>query len=295
MLDKFVLMTVRQYTSSDFDADHPMCKWLITKHQLSYVQGLWLTILAMAFYDEASAWVAFNRSTPFCTPADCKLPIDKNRRNLYGTQIIHHLDEVCQAYHNRRDWPTTGFRGDPAKDWYTLKDNLRSVWGNGRFACYTTADMLHKVNGVDITVGDFENRSSSGPADAIQRITGCDRKDVVALDKHGEEINQRILTARRHPTYTRSDRGTVESVLCNFSGMCRGRYYPGRNIDRQQDRILRLTKLGHGKIVDVLWEARQDIFRREHLGEFNGWVGVNKPRLTHFKETGEILCPEDKR
>ena len=297
MLDKFLQMLIKQYRSSDFDSDHPLCMWLIDTYGLDYEQGVWLSILTMAFYNEASAWIAFHSSDPFTVPKEFNLPIDKNRRNLYGAKIVRHLDSVCTLHREYPDWPCQDFTGDPARDWFRLKHNLGQAWGNGRFAVYNTADMLHKVNGVQVTVEDFENKSSSGPADAIWRISNCDRKNVEQLDREGEAIHQRVLASRRHPIYTKSDRGTIESVLCNFSGMCRGKYYPGRNIDRQQGRIIRLQAVNdrYKKLLEPFWTARQACYLKQHLGEFNGWEGVDRPRMKHYAQTGEMLCPEDKR
>lgn len=282
----FLKLVERQFALGDFDAEHPTWVWLINKHKLSIVEGMWLSFLYMAFYDEASAWVVFRNSDPFTVPKNVEFPIGTNRRNLYGGRVVDHFEALKAARISAKRWPCHNLTGDKAADWKLLKDSIRSVWGNGRFASYTTAEMLQKVNNVDVEITDFENRSSSGPADGVHRIIGCGRKDIPALDSGAERIYGLVVKSGMKPFYTGVDRGVIESVLCNLSGICRGRFYSGRNLDRQQARILRVEAMGHD--LKELWEARHAVFDHQFLGEFNGWVGIDKERLDKYRYYKEI-------
>lgn len=290
----FLRMVVGQFASSDFDAEHPVCLWLAQHHGLDEESVRWLCCLYMAFYDEASAWVVFCQSDPFRLPTelDPKLPIGRNRRNLYGGRISWHLEALCAARATAVAWPYHDFTGDPRADWKRLNATLRGVWGNGRFGTYTTAEMLHKVAGAAVEVTGFDNKDSSGPADGVRRLYGCGTT-LAELDRYTEVTHQLLLTHGLTPTYTVLDRGVTESVLCNFGGCCRGMFYSGRNLDRQQGRVLAVEALGY--TLPVLWEARGAVFCPEYLGEYNTWVGVDKPRLTVYRDTGVMWWPNEYR
>lgn len=288
----FLHLVRRQFVSSDFDAEHPVCLWLIKKHGLSYRQSLWLSFLYMAFYDEASAWVVFKSADPFTIPTNTAFPIGMNRRNLFGGKIDQHFESLRQVAQTASDWPTHNFTGVPWRDWEILNTNLGTVWGNGRFAKYTTAEMLQKVAGVSVEITGFDNKDSSGPADGIARIYGCTR-DIPTLDTHAEIAYNRVIASGLRPTYTTVDRGVVESVLCNFSGCCRNKFYSGRNVDRQQERIKRVEAMGH--TLPDLWEARQAVFRKADLGELAGWGGIDRERLKSYTQTGKILWSHEGR
>lgn len=283
----FFKLAQLQLATSDFDAEHPVCIWIINKNKLPYREAVWLSVLYMAFYDEASAWATFSETDPFSMPpADLlTLPIGKNRRNLWGGRIARHFSELQRAASVSKDWPQHNFTGNSEKDWSILYNNLKSVWGNGRFGAYTTAEMLHKVNRFPVTITGFSNKDSSGPADGIQRLYGC-QTDTRTLDAYGERAYRFLLKTELEPTYAQLDRGVTESVLCNYSGVCRGVFYPGRNLDRQQARIMRVEELGYD--LGILWDARKGSLRHSDLGELQGWVGIDKSRLKLFKESGEL-------
>lgn len=291
-VDTFLELVDRQFAISDFDTEHPICLWIGKKLRLTQEQLVWLSFLYMAYYDEASAWATFLETEPFRVPKKVAYPIGLNRRNLFGGRISVHFQSLVGVYRKQRGWPLHNFTGDHKLDWEILKRNIAEVWGNGRFAVYTTAEMLQKVAGVPVTITDFDNKNSSGPADGIMRLYGCE-KVLAELDHFGERAYKTVVASGRQPTYTVVDRGVVESVLCNYSGICRGKFYSGRNVDRQQERILRVEEMG----VDlrILWEARAATIEHHYLGEYSGWVGIDKDRMKHFQKTGELLWTHEAR
>lgn len=290
----FMTVVKQQLTCSDFDAEHPVWIYLIDKLGLDREQSLWFSLLYMAYYDEASAWHTFNNSDPFTVPKIAiHLPIGKNRRNLWGGRIVQHFASLASERKKASDWPCHEFGGDRLSNWDALRKALKGVWGNGRFGVFTTAEMLHKVNGLDVEVGGFDNQDSSGPADGIIRIYDCS-SDVPTLDRFAEMTYQRVLRTGMKPKYSIMDRGVVESILCNYSGICRGVYYSGRNIDRQQVRIQTVESLVATSLPD-LWEARKAVFRPCDLGELNGWKEIDKNRLKLYQLTGELPWASEKR
>jgi hypothetical protein len=80
----------------------------------------------------------------------------------------------------------------------------------------------------------------------------------------------------------------LESLACDFNSLNKGRYYIGRDIDRQQYRIQRAED-ATGIICKELWDARKRVFPHKYLGELNGWEGIEKDRLLHYVTTGEVI------
>lgn len=276
----------KQLASSDFDAEHPVYNYLVQKYSIGEEESTWLSFLYMAYYDEASAWVTFLNSDPFTIPKNVALPIGTNRRNLFGGKIVTHFESLAELRQSASEWPKHDFTGEPIKDWFRLKETLGTIWGNGRFGQYTTSEMLHKVNGFPVEVGDFDNRRDSKPTDGVKRLYNYLGNDLKLIDSSAELIYKMFQKEGLKPTYTELDRGVVESILCNYSGVCRGRFYSGRNLDRQWDRITKVESKGYD--LHDLWEAREAVFRREDLCEFGEWKGVDRSRLRLYMEKGEM-------
>lgn len=307
----FVQLVHRQFATCDFDAVHPVQKHLVAKHRLDQEQAIWLSLLYMGYYNEGSSWVAFLRSKPWTFPG--KLPVERNRRNLYPAgKLKEHFDSIAAAVKKHGTaiaWLTNGFTAEPEADWHRLVDALRAIAGNGRWAAYNTADHLHKVCGLPVHPPDVANTGSSGPADGLQRIYG-DKEgaeqlrittDVAVLNGYADKLFAELRAALGdfHVPYLEPgyiDMGMMESVLCDWSGLDRGQYYSGRNIDRMQERMHRvMTEVGAIKEMNDLWSARRAVYDERHLGEFNGWVGIDKHRLGHYARTGEVLWSHEKR
>lgn len=304
----FLELVERQFATADFDAVHPTHLYLIERFKLDREQAVWLVMLYMGFYNEGSAWAAFSQSDPFTVPPVFR--IERNRRNLYGGRVRDHfqaLADGARAYGSGYEFLTQEFDDDsPAENWRRLLGTLRGVYGNGRWAAFTTADHLHKVCKLPVRPTDIENAGSSGPADGLRRAFGLTasstldaKDDLEHLNELAEQALDAILTyvdvKVPYLDDGHVDMGMVESVLCDWSGLARGSYYSGRNIDRMQARIVDvMTSFNIGKL-DVLWEAREAVFDRRHLGEFNGWAGIDTDRLKHYARTGEVLWSHERR
>ena len=76
--------------------------------------------------------------------------------------------------------------------------------------------------------------------------------------------------------------------------MNRGTFYAGRNIDRQQGRILAVEKQ-LGRKLNQLWAVRRKVFPEYSLGELHGWEGMDLPRKKVYKNKNHVLLPGDSR
>jgi hypothetical protein len=266
-------------------------------------EGLWLSTLYMAFYNIGSAYAAFQASPPWRElPAwTGVLPVGVQRRNLRGGKVLHHLDDfirLTRLYGSAYAFLTKGFIGDPKKDWTQLKANVSEPWGNGRWSIYTTAELYQKANKLPVWPCDIMNDDSTGPAAGLSKLFG-----VAAVDQTPDILDplaDRLFRYMRGKMKTRIpylpkghyDYAMMESQLCDFNSLTKGRYYIGRDIDRDQERIKQAEELLQLQNIRMslseVWEARGRVFAPRYLGEVQKWDGRQDYALQHYKVTKEI-------
>jgi hypothetical protein len=298
-LDSFLEFSQHQLDTSDFDMHHPVLERL--GQDCDDESKIWLTFLYMAFYNEASAWSSFVDAGREPAPLNFFYPVDVQRRNLRTALSMHqHFDSLLSRarYHGGfREMLTHNLTGKPVEDWNILVNNVQSHWGNGRWASYTTAETLQKINAIPVTVADIGIHRSTGPLFGITRIFGHGDPDY-----HEEcavellEIMKASLILRvPHLDDGHIDLGVVESLLCDYAGLVKGTFYAGRNIDRIMDRTDRVTAKRPDASVAEIWDMRRDVIPSKYRGEDNGWRGIDKWRLRIFRDTGRILAPDEER
>lgn len=306
VLDDFLKFSQIQYNCLDYDPFHPMIQHF-TKN-MSDEKGLWLSTLYMAYYNMGSAYIAF-KNTPVLTDLSKdmeKLPIGVQRRNLRAPGLMgkyfHLFNKQVKHFGSIRTLLTHNFTDDLEKNWLTLMDNLNSVWGNGRWSSYTLGELYHKANNIPVIPCDIMNDGSSGPRAGLQYVMGevpfTDKKDVlIKLDAKADELfdimKGKIKTKIPYLSKNHLDHAMMESELCDFNSLRKGRYYVGRDVDRMQERINKADsvckELGiDRKPIKKLWKAREELFDHRYLGELNGWDGRTKYANHFYKKHGKI-------
>ncbi len=274
--DKFVYFCRLQLETGDYDAHIPFLTQLRDEYQLPAEEAIRLALLYMAYYNEGSAWVAFTYHTIYPCLAD--VPIDPQRRNLYSTQ------ERWWHIKSLRDKAPWTEKLAAVKDWRALLDYVGSVYGNGRWATYTTSELLMHMANLDVRPSSFEVMQSSGPRKGLEWL------GLEPSEKAAEKVHKALAKEDIHVQYSQ-----LESLLCDWAGMNKGTFYAGRNIDRQQGRILKVAKLSNATYFTQLWKVREKCFPMHTLGEVHGWEGIDKKRLKVYKETGKVLTPSEDR
>lgn len=277
MNEQFVTFCKMQLVTEDYDAHLPFLRHMA--RDLTLEESLWLGILYMAYYSEASAWVAFSdpevRARQKPPPLD--LPITVQRRNLYGGKIAKHFADLM-AIPSLTEWVGS------ANNWSELLEVVNTIWGNGRWACYTSSELLAFMAHLPIEPDTFEILGSSGPRQGLEAL-GLPATEAGAaralgwLEDSGVEIGKMSV---------------LESLLCDWAGMMKGTFYSGRNIDRQQGRLLDVEKL-KGADLTVLWEARKAVFPAWSLGEIGGWTGIDRERLRFYRDKRLLLRADEGR
>lgn len=275
----FLYFVRSQLFTGDYDAHIPFIKELCSDLDLNIEERLWIAFLYMGYYTEGSMYIAFSKKmvrNRKLTPPD-DLPITTQRRNLYGGRIQRHWEELHEIT-SLSDWL------GQSSSWSELMELVGSVYGNGRWAKYTTSELLVCVSDLEHEPDSFEILDSSGPKKGLSYLglgPGEESAELVhnKLSREGIDIPFSQL----------------ESLLCDWAGMNKGTFYAGRNIDRQQGRILQVEeKLGTK--LDKLWEIRSKVFPPETLGELNGWEGIDKERLKTYRDKNKkVLLPQESR
>lgn len=265
----------------DYDPFHPLLRE--TEKDMDREEALWFSCLFIAHYNPGSAWVAWHDSKVL-QPKRWDLPIETARRALFGGRIHRHLEDLCckaRAAGGLYQYFTQGFGRDAGKNWQCLRANIGAVYGAGRWAEYTFGEILQKVHGFNVRPTDMGNEGSSGPRNGL----------ILLMGKASLAMEQRLYTrtvrnvGQDVPWF---DRAVLESLCCDFNSLNKGRYYVGRDIDRQQYRICRAEQAVGYRLPD-LWAVRGRVFPSRYLGELGGWQGIDKQRLKVYQETGEVI------
>jgi hypothetical protein len=298
----FIQFSNCQYASLDYDPFHPMLVHL--SRGLPREEALWLSTLYMAFYNIGSAYAAFKAGDPLAPLPDwaLKLPVGVQRRNLRGGgKVAQHLADFSRAARQRgsiHNLLTEGFVGDVRQDWAQLKLNVGAVWGNGRWSVYTSSELYQKANGLAVWPCDIMNDGSSGPAAGLSKLycVPIEEQEPAVLDPLADSFfnytKRRVKTNIFYLPKGHFDYAMLESQLCDFNSLLKGRYYVGRDIDRDQERIVKaeeLLRLMNQRVsLGAVWEARAAVFAKRYLGEFSGWSGRTEYAKVYYKETGRI-------
>ena len=139
-----------------------------------------------------------------------------------------------------------------------------------------------KINKLKIWPPDIDYVGATGPYEGVMNLFGVVNDEVV------NALFERVKAEVGGTYYIDTvDMAMMESVLCNWSAICKGDYYSGRNIDRMQERTYKVQDTHGIRLTDV-WISRVHSFDHRHLGEYHGWDGIDKDRLKLFARTGEL-------
>lgn len=295
LLNDFSKLIRLNLRNSDYDCIYPLTMEMADILGWDKSELFWFCIYYMTFYNESSAllyhWFGDDPS---------QYPLDTARRNLRPPGFVQlHLDSWEEL--GGLEWLTEDFtKLDREENWRQMYEKVGQVWGNGRWAQYTTCDMLHKCLLVSrVKPPDTGWRGASGPLRGLKRLAIDQDLDAVEAEVWKYVlVSHAAFGARPDPHYWGNgwDHGVLESLLCDLDGLCKGGYYSGRNIDRMHDRMKAVTdRVGWYNELSVIFEARERAFPTDQLGEYNGWFGIDKPRKKVYVNEGKVLCSTENR
>lgn len=257
--------------------------------------GYWLSVAHLTWYHIGSALTAWSggfgaerRPGEFVGQG---LPLATERRgNRDPKQLLNNITgwyEAAEASGGLKAYLTDGLsQYRPRPKWEAVMERIQDVHGNGRWASYKLAEILMKVNGLDLEPYHMGHANSSGPRRGLELLIddlpqGDGAADVAALDQFSQQLVEGIR-ARGLPAPVEE----VETTLCDFHALHEGRYYVGNDIDQMLEQ---LHAVPAGSWLDDALQARFDTLPEPYLGEQNGWTKVDRDRQKAYKLRGEIL------
>lgn len=278
----------------DIDPVYPVLRNVAETWGLDEEARAWLVFSHVVWYHTGSTFAGFRRaSSPTELPRDgeglwrsglLELPCETERRGHRPKQpLINHLLGLRAAMPDGAwTWAQEAISAasSPTEGWVQLNDALVGLVGNGRWAAYKTAEMLQKVCDLPVAAADAGHKHSSGPRKGLALLhpnipAFNDPLSIVELDLMTEELALEL---------DEPDIAQVETSLCDFNSLAKGRYYLGHDIDSMQHALLSVS----GSPIEA-WEAREAVFDQKYLGEFGGWQGVRKDLNRRYVRTGEFL------
>lgn len=286
-----------QVASNDIDPMYPLLRELADQWGLNMEDRAWLVFCHVIWYHPGSTLVGFQTMNELAMMPDTEeglwasglldLPCETERRGHRPKQpLINHLLGLRRdllAAGGAWEWAQRAVDGavNPKQGWLRLNEQLMTLTGNGRWAAYKTAEMLQKVCDLPVVAADAGHRYSSGPRKGLEILhPGLPAGQSPEVVAHLDFLTEMLADQLGEP-----DIAQVETSLCDFNSLVHGRYYLGHDIDSMQHAFL---KLGD-RLPSEAWAARDAVFERQFLGEFNGWDGVRKDANQHYKKTGELL------
>lgn len=286
-----------QVASGDIDPMYPVLRGLADRWGLDAEQRAWLVVCHVIWYHPGSTLAGFKLAPSAADlPDDAEglaelglldLPCETERRGHRPKQpLINHLLDLRRRFADEGVWNwaqrVVSGADSPTDAWLVLNDALMSIVGNGRWASYKTAEMLQKVCDLPIVAADAGHRYSSGPRKGLELLvpncpTGQTESEIDTLD---------TITGVWADALGEPDIAQVETSLCDFNSLVRGRYYLGHDIDAM------LGAWRHPLVTDSIpleaWETRGEVFEERFLGEYGGWTGVRKTANKHYMQTGVL-------
>lgn len=287
LFQDFCRFSEQQIVSLDIDPVYPVLAAVYASQGLDS-QGdiaLWRTFLYVTFYSLGSAekaWALYPIPEYVRPGEHFRLKTGVERRGFRGNDLasvhVNSFLELCDQSGGISAFVAKSAERGGAEGWDETRSQFQRVRYAGNWAGFKWADLMKNVHGYQIdasNIGVGGGGATAGPIPGMVALTGLPWQ-VCASD----------VVAQKHLLKLSIDAGVplagldqLETCLCDFHSLCKGRYYTGNDIDLMQE------KLAPGS---VFWSARQKALPQEYLGEVNGWSGVRKERLPLYRDRGII-------
>jgi hypothetical protein len=249
--------------------------------------ALWLTFLFVAYCHLGSAWRAWQlQPRPGSLPeVALAFPFYTDRRGLRGGRLAQHVASYLAHLRGgtQAAWLRAGWGRDPLMNYERFWAQAQRLWGNARWAAFKWAEALKKVHGWPLAAPDMRLAFCSGPKAGLCWLFEFPETTALArLNAAGTALLARLAAAG-----VTVDWETLETLLCNWHSLVRGRYYVGCDIDAQAQEITTIPDAAQQR---PLWIARAQVLPRATLGEFSGRPpGVQASRLRLYRDMGQVV------
>tara|TARA_Y100000593_G_scaffold95131_1_gene200555 strand:- start:77717 stop:78631 length:915 start_codon:yes stop_codon:yes gene_type:complete len=285
----------KQVYSWDLDPMYPVLKeyYLSKGIGLKTDKSIWMTFLYVAWYHIGSAvksWRAWEDPSCFFSLSESQ---NKSMSGMFNTgterrlfrgrfkDFTQHVNSFISITGKEfLNWVSDISSPCGEEGWESLRKGFEKVKFNGPWASYKFADLMKHVHEFDITANDIGvggGSKSAGPVVGMSIITErgweeCARD--VGLQK--KLLSESILNG---VPFDGLDQ--METALCDFNSLYKGKFYVGHDIDKQMEDLKYACA--------TFWEARRKVIPQEYLGEVNGWFGVRGNLKKIYKTKGVII------
>lgn len=287
LFQDFVRFAKAQVVSGDIDPTYPVLKEVYRAQKVSREVALWRTLIFVATYHLGFSREVWTMRAPEPRAVDftdfAGIVTGIERRGFRG-RPDHAARFVNDVYVGEADEDLCGWVdsfGNGEAGWDRARAALQKARGAGPWAAYKFADLLAHVHDVDITASDLGVGGGSETAGPIPGMVALYQGAYSWQDCAARVDLARVLLGvcrKCGVPFTGLDQ--LETALCDFNSLLKGRYYVGHDIDDQMEKLK-----GCGPIF---WEARSvfpDFFR----GEVGGWFGIRKELRAAYRDRGEVL------
>lgn len=291
LFQDFVTFANGQIDSGDLDPMYPVLREVYRREGVEREQALWRTFLFVAWYHVGSAILAW-RQWP--EPTEVKVPgawpTGVERRGFRGQPRLVEEHVSALLVYVRRHKSLAYWIGElvsgktPEQGWDAVRAAYSALPFAGPWSSYKWADLLKHVHGVPISASDLGvggNSPTAGPIPGMVHLTG--RTWYACANRR--RLQRALYRLARCAGCRADGLDQLETALCDFNSLCKGRYYVGHDLDQQAEQL----KLVHAP--DVFWDARRRVFPARHLAE----LGPREPKMSSalrkawYAERGEVL------
>jgi hypothetical protein len=288
--------------SRDIDPLYPVLSELMNILRLENQSArLWLTFLYVAYYHLPSALAIFaEQSYPQSLSSRAIMyPTGVERRNLRGGLALSHVEHYVirmRRAGGQEQWLARILRHKNAEQNYeAFWQCSQDIWGNGRWAAYKWSEILKKVHGYPLSAPDLRLQYCSGPRDGLAYLLNMQEvSDISYLNEAAQQLKDWMENEGNWQDDL--DWEALETILCNFNSLRKGKYYVGHDIDELQQRILEASGQQWLKFPwsSFLWQARSKALPHAYLGEEHNWRGIQKERMRAYLDKKVIVTRDDR-
>ena len=247
----------------------------------------WLVLRHAAFYHLGSSLRSFSEAPSLhdLPTNHLRYPVSANRRGHRSSERLSahwaSLLGQIEQYGSAQNFLTPQLDGK--QGWSELFNRAQTVHGNGRYFAYKIAELSKEVMGHNITAPDAGHAHSSGPRRGLEWIyPNLPKGNTDTAIQTLNTITEQLASTIGEPAIER-----VETSLCAFDSLNKGKNYLGLYIDEQQHELLQ----AQSDLTSEAFKARQRHIPRPYLGESMGWEGVQKHKMSIYLKEGRLVTP----
>jgi hypothetical protein len=279
-----------QVYSWDIDPTYPVLKNLYDQEGIDENQRLWRTFLYVTFYNLGSSyrvWDAFPEpSLPDLETLTQPTGVERRGFRQRPHLVLEHIQAVMDVTGGDFVGWVRSF-GSGQEGWNAARTAMKSLVHGGDWSAYKWADLLSNTHELPLVAPDFGvggGSESAGPIPGMVILTGHDWKECATNLDLQWELYERCKTAG--VPFRGLDQ--VETSLCDFNSLCKGRYYVGHDCDAQMEHFR------SGDVPSSFWNARSSI-PSGYRGEVSGWFGVDKTLKPVFMNESLLVRSPEKQ